>query len=641
MTQLAHYIDTIENSLRLQQKMPLRSDQYGDDVTFLDLAADNVGLDELDTPNWQIVFGRRGTGKTHLLRTFAEITNQSFNKKKRLAIYLSASDFVISDSKAGPSRKTSAYFEIFLDLLTARLLDAVDRLLRDAHFITVLIHNVTRTKDRLESLALELREIANDGAVISVLGERNEEINIVEKASSDADAHANAKIGLDFKPSHADGKFGVDLGANFAKKRNFETTRKEDLKPMRALRADLVRTKLVELIDTAKIDCLYILIDEWPQLDPTGDASIQPEFANLLRRCLGNARQVSLKIASNRYQTKLSYDHSTRGKVGLELNADIFEAINLDHALLAEKELREFYETLIFKRLCHCEPSLKSKFGVSKNGATTKNLTDVPLAKLRPVNGFIEQIFADEQSFIELIKGCEGIPREFIVLFNVASLKNNYDIHKRWTKGQIQVIIRDKRVFSRAEELDYNSAAYVLLHKHVRELVLRNRVRVVGFRTGDISVESLIDELLEKRILHEVPKTLVPMAYRDEVEFYLVDYGYCLDWMRGFGPAAAGEKVEEIIDFRFDSATDIDALVVEIGALSPKVIACPHCKRKFSIEAKAYATKKLCPECFESVEATPVPAKPRLPTKTAQKRKPTVEPRLRKPAKSSSPVYFV
>jgi hypothetical protein len=162
----------------------------------------------------------------------------------------------------------------------------------------------------------------------------------------------------------------------------------------------------------------------------------------------------------------------------------------------------------------------------------------------------------------------------------------------------------------------------------------------VGFRSGDISVESLIDELLEKRILHEVPRTLVPMAYRDEIEFYLVDYGYCLDWMRGFGPAAGGEKVEEIIDFRFESATDIDALVVEIGALGPKVIACPHCKRKFSIEAKAYATKKLCPECFESVDAAPVPTKPRQPPKTARKAKPAAGPRLRKPVKPPSPVHF-
>jgi hypothetical protein len=149
--------------------MPLRSDQYPEDVKFIDPAADTLGLEELNTPNWQVVFGRRGTGKTRLLRSFSEMIKASFSTSRNWAIYLSASDFTVSDQNVSDATRAHAYFQIFLDSLTLNILDAVDKFLGDPNFMNFITGDRRNTIDKMQNLALEPRELVNDGSVIPAL----------------------------------------------------------------------------------------------------------------------------------------------------------------------------------------------------------------------------------------------------------------------------------------------------------------------------------------------------------------------------------------------------------------------------------------------------------------------------------------
>src|SRR3954470_15103809 len=56
------YADSLERALRTP--LPLRSEQHGN---YLDLFVDTGHLQLLRNPDWQVVYGRRGTGKTFLL----------------------------------------------------------------------------------------------------------------------------------------------------------------------------------------------------------------------------------------------------------------------------------------------------------------------------------------------------------------------------------------------------------------------------------------------------------------------------------------------------------------------------------------------------------------------------------------------
>jgi hypothetical protein len=56
------YRESLERALRTP--LPLRSEQHGN---YLDLFVDTGHLQLLRNPDWQVVYGRRGTGKTFLL----------------------------------------------------------------------------------------------------------------------------------------------------------------------------------------------------------------------------------------------------------------------------------------------------------------------------------------------------------------------------------------------------------------------------------------------------------------------------------------------------------------------------------------------------------------------------------------------
>ena len=63
-TRHGRYTEVIEQALRQHLKLPLRSERH---KNYLQLFVDNRQLEILDNLDWQLIYGRRGTGKTLLL----------------------------------------------------------------------------------------------------------------------------------------------------------------------------------------------------------------------------------------------------------------------------------------------------------------------------------------------------------------------------------------------------------------------------------------------------------------------------------------------------------------------------------------------------------------------------------------------
>lgn len=129
-------------------------------------------------------------------------------------------------------------------------------------------------------------------------------------------------------------------------------------------RCAVVRRKLVELLQILRVRHLNILIDEWSTLDPTGSLMTQPLFAEYIKRSFAGSPLISVKIATNRYQTRFSNRGSGGNYTGVEVGADVFDAVNLDRVILDSSHLESFFELLLYKRLLHRERAL----AVSRRG---------------------------------------------------------------------------------------------------------------------------------------------------------------------------------------------------------------------------------------------------------------------------------
>jgi hypothetical protein len=440
----------IDYALRKHAKFPLRSEKHGH---YRDLYVDVDQLQALDSLDWQVIYGRRGTGKTFLLGMLDELSRAE-PSRRQISILMPAPDCKVSPVGRAVSDKQRAlgYFQTFLELLVDKVTAQFDQLLAEPSFLDRITGQRRRVIDKAFEMMVELLELANQGRPVAAFSD----IDLMEEEISSAEDAATASAGIEaaIEPRP---KLRMSTGAERHLKKSNKASNRKETRSVAVPRFALVSRMLQDLLKLLKIERLTILIDEWSTLDPTGATGIQPEFAELLKRTFHGAPMVTVKIATNRYQTRFSNRGAGGSYRGLELEADMFEALNLDRVVLDREGLVSFYETLLFNRLALFDETLK---------AFKPRGVDIP------DEVFVLSIFRDQRAFEELVKGAEGIPRDFIALFKAIAKNNDHTVATRWTATAIQDVIRLRSV-SGLEDIEYRSVTSQLMDPCIRGAVAR------------------------------------------------------------------------------------------------------------------------------------------------------------------------
>lgn len=575
MDHSSDHVSHVESALHKHASLPIRSEKHRH---YRDLYVDVGQVELLKNPDWQVIFGRRGAGKSILLGAMKEEYEQELADLRILCVLVSAQDFLVSpEVEVSDKLRAAGYFQVFLETLTDQLSSSVDRLLGQPRFLESLSGNRKRTVEKVEDLTLEMLQLGQTGRPVRAYGRyrATDELRLESKSANATGVSGD--IGLSSQGASA------KLAASGSRSRSTDlsVTQTESFETGSVPRYALVRRTLIELLSLLEVQHLNVLIDEWPALDPKAGPMIQSEFAELIRRTLGGSERISVKIATNRYQTALSNRSGSEYR-GLELGADIFEAINLDRALLERVELNDFYRRLLFRRLLHVEPAL--------------TIFD-PHSKGDPDPGFLNAIFASSVAFEELVKGAEGIPRDFLVAFNDLARYYDYRVRRRWSVNTVRSVLREKSVEGTLD-IHYQSEANKLL------TVLLERSRITGSRVFLIRqrdrgrLHVALEELLSKRLIHELSRSRIATQVRANCDGYFLDYGLWLDWERArHGLDESGElgEVEE---------GDLDRLVVEPGEIGARrVIRCRHCGATFGEDERSYQVRGLCPDCLLPAES--------------------------------------
>jgi hypothetical protein len=572
----------IGRALQQHDKLPLRSELHR---RYSALYVDADQLQLLETPDWQIVYGRRGTGKTLLFSMYVERTRPLTMDRREVSLLIPTQDCMVSPVGREVTDKTRAlgYFQTFLERLVSDLVMRLEELLGEPRFLEVVSGQRRRITDRALELQVALLDLATSGLPVSAYSDlaRSERRSRQSARGSGSDIKAQAKVGRD--PL-------MNLSADLQRRRHEseESASDETVQSGAVPRFALVRKVLIELLQLLHIERLTILIDEWSMLDPTGATGIQPEFANLLKRTFHGTRHISIKMATNRYQTRLSNRGAAGSYRGLQAEADIFTAANLDRAVLERTDLVGFYESLMFKRLVLFDDAL--------------NYFD-PEGTGRPDGTFVQSMFHNRRAFEELVKGSEGIPRDFLVLFNQIARVQKHSVKPRWTVQTVQDVIRQRSVAGQ-DDIEYRSVTSQVIDPCIRNVAAATQSRIFFVRREHAAqLDDALDELLEKRLIHDYPREDLPAFAREGSRAYLVDYGLWLDWERTRG-IPAGPDVDE-------SALPANKMELADWHVDPSPIEredrvrCPHCGSVFTLEQPAYARKGLCPECFEPVGPDP------------------------------------
>jgi hypothetical protein len=511
---------------RRPRKLPLRASFDSIDVAVF---ADNKQLQKIDNSNWQIIFGRRGSGKTTLLGAYSNYITKAVAKNRHATIELVANDFisVIADREKGrlsDIEYAQVYFADFMRKIAKYLFDVFSTENARSKFYNRFTNS--RKKKYIEELVSEIHSSTVESVPVVFSGSRETKTTskkIEEQSGSSSrsfELSANASADGTLPGVSAKGGFGVN--GSESDKSETETV---DIKSLDNYKFNYAKTRdlIRELLEALDLDKLFIVLDEWSELDRSASTNVQPYFAELLKRVFWNQDRFVLKIGAIRNQTKTFLNDAANARIGLELGADIFE-LSLDNLYSNPNELNmiAFYEELLFKHLRYCNPEL-----AVFDDKTDRDFYGSP--EVKPIDTFVSYIFKSRKELATLVRGAGGLPRDFIEMFDTIARNKDFGIKEAWGMGDVQNCVREHFIKTKQKNIGVDSSKNRLLEKIVGKIRETGGRLIVVPRSASKEFLDLIAEFYHSRMIHEVSYLDVPTLLRGKYDLYYADLGLMLD----------------------------------------------------------------------------------------------------------------
>lgn len=421
----------------------------------------------LHSTDHQILYGRRGTGKTHALLHLADLLTQTGD----LAVYV---DLRTIGSTGG------MYGDPTVNLAQ-----------RGTH---LLVDTLEAMHDELLSTAVE-----GDGReallpALDALAEAATSVQVVGQVEHET------KVGDAFSQHH-----GVDLatrGARISAGRQEMANRESRLRrsgveqhhvvfgPLNRALRDIVRA-----LDGSR---LWLLLDEWSSVP----LDLQPLLADLVRRGILPVTGLTVKIAAIERRCQFRTGPSSGGDyMGIEVGADAAHAASLDDFLLFD----------------HVRSRAQDFFGQLFHNHVSLRLTEM-LGE--PQSDVLDEMFK-RGAFNELVRAAEGVPRDAI---NIAALAAQNARDEPIGIADIRRAARDWFLRDKQTAIMAHEPARRTLRLLVDEVVGRRGSRT--FLISHMACPDTIDELYDARVLHVLRRGVVDRRHPGEMyDAFAVDFG--------------------------------------------------------------------------------------------------------------------
>lgn len=455
-----------------------RAEKYSDKelvATFVDIGP---LFTLLTNPDHQILYGRRGTGKTHVLGYLKNIKTE----EGKCSIYvdlrtIGSTGGMYSDISTPLAERATRLLVDVLSVIHDQILDYA--LLNDEKI------DLSQIGPVLEKLAIAITEVCVVGPV--------EKEEIKENNSS---ISTELGMNMSLKDISLSGKSSEN---NESKLRTRKAVSGQEKHRIHFPSIQVHFKKLVEILGNSE---LWIIIDEWAEIP----LDLQPFLADLLRRTVFPLYRVSVKIGAIDHRSNFRITTDSSDYIGIEIGADV-TSVNLDEYMVFDNNdilATEFFGNLIFK---HINPLLPE----DKRFNTQSQL--------------ISHTFTQTGAFNEFVRATEGVPRDAInILVNAALKARNEKISMIHIRDAARIwYTRDKETSVSSKE-----NALPLLRWIIDVVIGQRNARAFLLQTD--SYNELIDFLYDSRVLHLIKQSI---AGQDKpgvrYNVFSIDYGCYVD----------------------------------------------------------------------------------------------------------------
>lgn len=537
--------------------------EYNATSNFLDYYAGKENIGKVYGYKNQVIYGRRGTGKTHLLRALQEqlMIDTSIQV---FPIYIDARKFKPLLKNDTPLYYSLILFkEIVIELLRMAY-ENVEFLYRNSDGTNIRPEQLREKQDIIRTY-LERFNATFKGSTFYKLGD-------IAFSSSEIESVA-ASLKLSIQP---EAKYDIQKSSE-------AQTSTEEIKYISfSEMSDIVDS----LISNFNIERLYLLIDEWSEIP----IDTQPFLAELLKRTFITLK-VTLKIAAIPNRTRLMIDKG----LGLENSGDIF-GHDLDNRYIYElnqETTKAFFNELLFNQLSLVNHSLYKKFYDEKSQ--------------RPVHNFIN-LFLANQALREILIASAGIPRDFLSIFinayaHFTTRKNT--VHRHMALQDIRTATVSWYEVDKKKAVEANHNAKVMLDKIIEEILISKK-RCHFLIPEKYETNQTLNELIDLRVIHLRKHGIAHKGNRGvSYNVYYIDYA-CYTSSNMFHNKINTNLLNEIEttdDFRTIRRISLeDKFFDSINAELGNGFKCPHCGRFVDTSHPAYVKQKICNNCYEKVE---------------------------------------
>jgi len=488
------------------------------DIDYLVKTFVNIGplFTILSNRDHEILYGRRGTGKTHAMAFLSD----SLRVKKDLVINI---DLRTIGSNGG------IFSDTFIPLKerATRLLIDTFSYINDA-IIEYVINdeseqfNLARISPMADNLWDSISEIQIGGEV-EINNTKTKKDQASDKNNLGLFA-TNTKIGFEASLS---GEKNIESTSTSATKRQGQESHRVNF-------SSVFKT-LQELSGELGVH-IWIIFDEWAEIPQ----DLQPYLAEMIRRTILPNNQITVKIAAIDQRTNLSIFDDKGNRIGIEIGADIAASQNLDEYMVFdndEEKAKVFFEELLYHHFSNiAEIEIIEKFGIHNS------------------HSLINNAFTQTTTFHEFVRACEGVPRDAINILGIAAMKADNG------KISIEHIRAAARIwYTRGKEkaISTHDRANELLRWIIDEVIGKRNARAFLLQTNQ--KDPLIEYLFDARVLHIIKENV---SGKDtpglRYNVYSIDYGCYVELIN---TANAPKGLFEAVD---TSSDEEDSIFVEV-----------------------------------------------------------------------------
>lgn len=474
---------------RVLKQIPKRAEQRHVE-TLRDSFVDSGVGDALDTIDHQILYGRRGTGKTHALRYLESIREAEGDLAVYVDLYTMGSSETLFAGTAVDEIERAA--RLYVDLMS--------------HIHQSISSTVADDPEMAEDTHLfnQLNDLADAVSRVRIVGDVETSQEGERKVGQKSTIGVSAKL----TPSSANLAINSSDSSEYGEKESEKVTRKGSER--RALNVAEIAKALREIAGSLKDRRIWLLLDEWISIPP----EVQPYVGELIIRTLGRTKGYTLKIAAIEQQSRFRQLQPEGNYIGIELGADVAANLDLDDFMVFEQneeESRNFFRKLILNHL--------------SAGSKEKKLDlEIPSEEK-----LISTCFTEKRAFNELVRAAEGVPRDALnVLGTAASLAGS----KKISVPNIRKSAQNWYQQDKAKALAASTDALALLHWVIDDVIKGKKAR--GFLVNQKDEASpLLMALFDARVLHLIRRGYSSQHISSErYNVYVIDYGAYVDLMQ-------------------------------------------------------------------------------------------------------------